>query len=90
MNLRTTYKIKRKNTFDTDKYEMHFRVMPPDSLCKSVWEADTYVGPESYNHGHIDNILSNQKNDADTVTDDNNPFFFNRGLLSKNRIKFEP
>ena len=89
MSLRTTYKIKNKRTYDTDRYEIHFHVME-DTVGKSVWEADAYVGPGAYNLGHIDNVLSNPKNDADTVTDYNNPWFLSRGTLSKHRIKFEP
>lgn len=92
MKLRTTYKIKHRKKYDTDKYERKFCFIGDDGEMpsRSVWEADVYVGPEAYNKGHIDNILMNNINDPDTVTDDNNPWYTTRATLSKERIKFAP
>ena len=89
MSLRTIYKIKKRGTYDTDKYEMHFRITE-DMTGKSVWEADVYVGPGAYNSGHIDNVLSNYNNDVDSILDYNNPVFTSRATLSKQKVRFEP
>lgn len=92
MSLRKVYKIKRRSKVDTDRYEMHFRIVedPTGGISKCVWEEDPFVGPDAYNHGHIDFVLSNSKNDADTIIDTNNPIFLCRATLSKHRIKFDP
>ena len=85
-------KIVSKEKYDTDRYEMHFRISEDDSsISKSVWEANAYVGPESYNNSHIDKVFEpdgNRTNDILSVG--YNPYIENRAYISKEKAKFTP
>ena len=88
-NLEKTYKIKHKNKYDTDRYEERY-FMASGRFEKTVWAANAYVGPGTYNMGHIDNIIEPRKNDVDNITDAQDPFFRSKMLLYKERAKFMP
>lgn len=77
-------------TYDTDRYEMQYRISQDGEFTKCVWASDTFVGPEAYNRSHIDLILSNMKNSVQNIIDKSNPYYTQRGTLSEQNVKFKP
>ena len=88
-NLGLTYKVKHKNTYDTDRYEERYFITN-GRFEKTIWGGGVFVGPGAYNMGHIDNVLNPRKNDASDISSAPDPFFTIKVLLSKERAKFKP
>ena len=93
--MRKNIKHKKQTRKDTDKYEIAWRPITIGeegraSYRKTVWEALTYVGPGSYNSGHIDFILDNMMNEVGDVIRTQEGVFICRKGLSKDLVKFKP
>jgi len=88
-NLGQTYKVKHKNTYDTDRYEERYFITS-GRFEKTIWGSGVFVGPGAYNMGHIDNVLNPRKNDVDDVRDSKSPFFRIRVLSNRESAKFKP
>lgn len=91
---KTRGKFKRTK-FDTDKYEIAWHPVSSVqegymSYNKTVWESSPYVGPQSYNAGHIDFILNSMTNDVAMVTRPDEGYLLCRQNLSKEKVKFLP
>lgn len=89
MGLETTYKIKQREKYESDRYEFDFYVRE-ESPGVRVWQTCPYVGPEAYDLGNIDNVLNSRDNNVDCILDPRNPFYTNCRNLSRERAKFRP
>lgn len=92
--VKTKRHIKRAKT-DTDRYEIAWHpisVGQGEGLTyhKTVWASPTYVGPDSYNSGHIDFIIDNMINDVGAVIRADEGVYLCRRNLSKDKAKFTP
>jgi len=77
-------------TYDTDRYEMQYRISQDNEFMKCAWASDAFVGPEAYNRSSIDLIMSNIKNSVQNIKDKSNPYYTRRGTLSEQNVKFKP
>jgi hypothetical protein len=81
---------KRGLTYDSDKYEMSYRVDNKDTFLKSVWESAVYVGPEAYNLSNINCILDNMRNSCANILEPINPYFEIHCNQHRDNAKFKP
>lgn len=51
------YAIKKKTTYETDRYEMRYHISDEGEIRKAVWPTNCEVGPEAYDLGHVDNVV---------------------------------
>ena len=91
---KSSYARKHKK-IDTDKFEFVWRPMnykgKHEEYARTVWEAQTYVGPEAYNAGSIEYIIySNTKNDVSTIIKPDEGIHVCRRLLTTHKVKFIP